>query len=272
MLRSLSTFSLRFIQRGASSTALMFKEFGGPENVLHKTERDLGSLQDDEVIVKMCAAPINPADINTIQGVYPIKPDLPAVAGNEGVGRVSDCLVYHITCRCFSPYCSESSSYFGLSKLCAFMWFYTVLHTIIAAVFDSAINRCLLSHVVPLQFYLGVRWWSENPKFFCACRKNSHWHLLNLFIRIGDEKVYIVRSCFTHPIKISFHRIVFKVLFKWEISNGHQSSKKSESYIITFKVRCWFWCSSVDSDWILGVRCVSVVRLVVLCTSSRGCK
>ncbi|KNC50839.1 trans-2-enoyl-CoA reductase [Thecamonas trahens ATCC 50062] len=35
------------------------------------------------------AAPVNPADINTIQGVYPRKPaQLPAVGGNEGVAVV----------------------------------------------------------------------------------------------------------------------------------------------------------------------------------------
>lgn len=31
---------------------------------------------------------MNPADINTIQGVYPIKPKLPGVPGNEGVAEV----------------------------------------------------------------------------------------------------------------------------------------------------------------------------------------
>ena len=39
----------------------------------------------------MLAAPINPADLNTIEGTYPKKPSLPAVGGNEGVGEV--CLV-----------------------------------------------------------------------------------------------------------------------------------------------------------------------------------
>ncbi|KFW76189.1 hypothetical protein N336_01760, partial [Phalacrocorax carbo] len=34
------------------------------------------------------AAPINPADINMIQGTYAILPPLPAVGGNEGVGEV----------------------------------------------------------------------------------------------------------------------------------------------------------------------------------------
>ena len=33
-------------------------------------------------------APVNPADINQIQGKYGAKPDLPAVPGNEGVGVV----------------------------------------------------------------------------------------------------------------------------------------------------------------------------------------
>ncbi|KAL3059801.1 hypothetical protein OYC64_014407 [Pagothenia borchgrevinki] len=36
----------------------------------------------------MLAAPINPSDINMIQGTYAILPDLPAVGGNEGVAQV----------------------------------------------------------------------------------------------------------------------------------------------------------------------------------------
>ncbi|XP_044291207.1 enoyl-[acyl-carrier-protein] reductase, mitochondrial [Varanus komodoensis] len=36
----------------------------------------------------MIAAPINPSDINMIQGTYAILADLPAVGGNEGVGQV----------------------------------------------------------------------------------------------------------------------------------------------------------------------------------------
>lgn len=36
----------------------------------------------------MLAAPINPADINTIQGVYPVKPEFPAIPGNEGVAEI----------------------------------------------------------------------------------------------------------------------------------------------------------------------------------------
>lgn len=37
----------------------------------------------------MVAAAINPSDINTVQGKYPIKPELPGgVTGHEGVGQV----------------------------------------------------------------------------------------------------------------------------------------------------------------------------------------
>lgn len=32
----------------------------------------------DSVLVRMLAAPINPSDLNQVEGVYPIKPDLPA--------------------------------------------------------------------------------------------------------------------------------------------------------------------------------------------------
>lgn len=43
-----------------------------------------------DVTLKFKSAPINPADINMIQGVYGIQPKLPAVGGNEGVAVVED--------------------------------------------------------------------------------------------------------------------------------------------------------------------------------------
>lgn len=41
-----------------------------------------------EAVVKMRAAPINPADLNQIEGKYPIRPELPATPGFEGAGVV----------------------------------------------------------------------------------------------------------------------------------------------------------------------------------------
>lgn len=43
----------------------------------------------NEVRVEMLFAPINPADINIIEGTYGTLPELPATLGNEGVGRVT---------------------------------------------------------------------------------------------------------------------------------------------------------------------------------------
>ena len=42
----------------------------------------------DEVVVEMRAAPLNPADMNAIEGKYPIRPTLPATPGMEGAGIV----------------------------------------------------------------------------------------------------------------------------------------------------------------------------------------
>jgi trans-2-enoyl-CoA reductase len=44
----------------------------------------LPPLQPDEVRVEMKWAPINPADLNVLEGTYGHLPPLPAVAGLEG--------------------------------------------------------------------------------------------------------------------------------------------------------------------------------------------
>lgn len=52
---------------------------------------DLGELAADAVRVRFLASPINPSDLNQIEGTYPVKPlCLPAVGGNEGVARVEE--------------------------------------------------------------------------------------------------------------------------------------------------------------------------------------
>lgn len=48
----------------------------------------VSACSGNEVKVKMLFAPINPADLNMVQGSYPTQPPLPAVAGNEGVAQV----------------------------------------------------------------------------------------------------------------------------------------------------------------------------------------
>lgn len=71
------------------SRMLVFDSYGEPEDVLRLEEQPLPEVvEDNQVLVEFLASPLNPSDINTIQGKYPIKPALPGVPGHEGVGRV----------------------------------------------------------------------------------------------------------------------------------------------------------------------------------------
>lgn len=70
--------------------AVTFTTFGNPKEVLEIQERELEPLQDKEILVNIQAAPINPADINFIQGNYGIRPELPAIPGVEGTGIVRE--------------------------------------------------------------------------------------------------------------------------------------------------------------------------------------
>lgn len=69
--------------------------FTNPTNSIHK--HYLPELKPEDVHIRFLAAPINPADCNQVEGVYPIKPpftnaldshDPVAVGGNEGVAEI----------------------------------------------------------------------------------------------------------------------------------------------------------------------------------------
>ena len=68
--------------------AAVYETHGNPAEVLRVVELPLAPPGPNEVVVKMSAAPINPADLNGIEGKYPIKPTLPATPGMEGAGVV----------------------------------------------------------------------------------------------------------------------------------------------------------------------------------------
>ena len=73
---------------------LNLKEYGNLDaSTLNLNSRTLNdseiNLKKDEVFVKLIAAPINPADVNIIQGKYAALPvQLPAIIGNEGLFEV----------------------------------------------------------------------------------------------------------------------------------------------------------------------------------------
>src|SRR6184192_1730025 len=70
--------------------AAVYETHGNPADVLHVESRPWPTPAAGEVIVKMRAAPINPADLNQIEGKYPVRRELPATPGFEGAGVVVD--------------------------------------------------------------------------------------------------------------------------------------------------------------------------------------
>jgi len=68
--------------------AAVYETHGNPADVLHVESRPWPMPAAGEVIVKMRAAPINPADLNQIEGKYPVRAELPATPGFEGAGVV----------------------------------------------------------------------------------------------------------------------------------------------------------------------------------------
>lgn len=60
-----------------------------PHKLIKAIKFDLPEPGNGEVLVELLAAPINPSDLLTLTGDYGVLPDLPAVGGNEGVGKVS---------------------------------------------------------------------------------------------------------------------------------------------------------------------------------------
>ncbi|MDW4498343.1 zinc-dependent alcohol dehydrogenase family protein [Sulfitobacter sp. D35] len=69
---------------------VIYEEFGNPVEVLKLVEEDAPVLADGQARVSVLRAPINPSDLIQVSGNYGIKPPLPAIPGNEGLGRVSE--------------------------------------------------------------------------------------------------------------------------------------------------------------------------------------
>lgn len=63
--------------------------FGAAPEVLGVVELPTPRPGPGRLLLEMLFAPVNPADLNVIEGKYGELPGLPAVIGNEGVGRVA---------------------------------------------------------------------------------------------------------------------------------------------------------------------------------------
>jgi len=70
--------------------AAVYDTHGNPADVLHVESRPWPTPAEGEAVVKTRAAPINPADLNQIEGKYPVRAELPATPGFEGAGVVAE--------------------------------------------------------------------------------------------------------------------------------------------------------------------------------------
>ncbi|MEP2783076.1 MAG: zinc-dependent alcohol dehydrogenase family protein [Pseudoruegeria sp.] len=67
-----------------------YDSFGAPSEVLYLSEIDDVSLTAGQIRLSVLRSPVNPSDLIQVSGNYGIKPELPAVPGNEGLGRVTE--------------------------------------------------------------------------------------------------------------------------------------------------------------------------------------
>lgn len=89
------------LMSSVTARAIVYNSYGEPKDEIkcHSYKIDVDSLKPDDVLVETVACPINPSDINQIQGVYPSKPPISAdslpglkspaaVCGNEGLFKI----------------------------------------------------------------------------------------------------------------------------------------------------------------------------------------
>lgn len=76
---------------------MVYASHGDPQKVLRVHEYEIPEPEADQFLVRFLASPINPADLNQIEGVYPKKPALSmqfgtaepsAIGGNEGLVEI----------------------------------------------------------------------------------------------------------------------------------------------------------------------------------------
>jgi NADPH:quinone reductase-like Zn-dependent oxidoreductase len=68
---------------------LQLVAFGEPSEVIELKTVSEPILGEEDVLVSMEAAPINPSDFLLVRGIYGVRPNFPFSLGAEGVGRVT---------------------------------------------------------------------------------------------------------------------------------------------------------------------------------------
>src|SRR6201988_1194497 len=68
---------------------LQLVAYGEPSEVIELNTVAEPILAQEDVLVSMEAAPLNPSDFLLVRGIYGVRPAFPFSVGSEGVGRVT---------------------------------------------------------------------------------------------------------------------------------------------------------------------------------------
>ena len=68
---------------------LLLIAHGEPSDVIELNTVSEPALGQEDVLISMEAAPLNPSDFLFVRGMYGVRPTFPSSVGAEGVGRVA---------------------------------------------------------------------------------------------------------------------------------------------------------------------------------------
>jgi NADPH:quinone reductase-like Zn-dependent oxidoreductase len=77
------------MKRGFLMRQLQLVAHGEPSDVIELNTVPQPALGQEDVLISMEAAPINPSDFLYVRGLYGVRPAFPSSVGAEGVGRVA---------------------------------------------------------------------------------------------------------------------------------------------------------------------------------------
>lgn len=74
----------------STTLVISYSQHGKPQEVARIEEQQLPPVGPTQVLLSIQLSPINPSDINTLEGTYATLPPLPAVGGRESVAVVKE--------------------------------------------------------------------------------------------------------------------------------------------------------------------------------------
>ena len=74
----------------ATKKAVQFSRTGNPADVVEYIDMETAPVGDDDALIDVEAAAINPSHLLTLSGSYGVQPELPAVPGAEGIGIIGE--------------------------------------------------------------------------------------------------------------------------------------------------------------------------------------